>query len=206
VSDLPDPRAGVVAPEVAAELPGIALWELTVPADLDRGCDRMVGERLRLLAGRVTGAVATEARHDEIVHAYRVCFRRVGMDPDVDRTPYEAAMVERLRRGGFARRDVLADALLLALLDTKVAVTAFDERALHGPLRVTLAGDPAALVVADAERAVAPLFGPADADAGVLPVAETPTVRLATVTPPGVPAIAAWEALDRVGGLLAPPT
>jgi hypothetical protein len=202
VTEVPDPQAGVVAPEVAAELPGIALWELTVPADLDRGRDRAVGERLRDVAGRVTGAVATEARHDEIVHAYRVCFRRVGMDPDTDRTPYEAAMVERLRRGGFPMRDVLADALLLALLDTKIAVLAFDEHALRGSLRLTVAGDPAALVLADADRAVAPLFGPPDPD--LSPVAETPTVRLAVVTPPGVPAIAVWEALDRVAVLLAP--
>ncbi len=190
----------MIDPEVEADLPGIVLWELITPVDLRRGRDPFVRDRLRELASRITGGVAIEARHDEIVHAYRVAFRHTGLDPDVDRTPYEAALLERLRHGGFRSRDVVTDALLLALLDTKVAVTAWDAALLHGPLRVTLVDG--VIVLADEEREVAPLWG-ASAEA-LLPTTSTTEVRLAAVTPGGVPAVAAWEALDRVADLLAP--
>lgn len=194
------PRRGAIDPEIEADVPGIALWELTAPAALHRRRDPDVRDRLRELASRITGAVAIEARQDEIVHAYRVAFRHTGLDPDVDRTPYEAALLERLKHGGFPSRDVVTDALLLALLDTKVAVVACDDAALRGPLRVTV--EDGAIILADEARTVAPLWGaPAP---GLLPSADTAAVRLAAVTPGGVPAVAAWEALDRVADLLAP--
>lgn len=202
MTDPPDPRPGAIAAEVAADLPGIALWETTVAVDLGRGRDPAVRDRLRELASRITGAVAIEARQDDIVHAYRVAFRHVGLDPDVDRTPYEQALLDRLQHGGFPSHDVLTDALLLALLDTKVAVTACDDAALSGPLRVTLAGDPPAVVVADDERTVAPLWRPPAA--GLAPGAGATRARLAAVVPAGVPVIAAWEALDRAADLLRP--
>lgn len=199
----PDPRAGAVDAEVAAELPGLALWELTAPAGLDRGRDPAVRDRLRELAGRVNGAVAIEARQDEIVHAYRVAFRHVGLDPDTERTPYEAALVERLRHGGFASRGVLADALLLALLDTKVAVIACDDARVEGPLRIGVGADGARrVVVADDARVVAPVWTAPPAE--LAPTRTTDVVRLAAVVPGGVPAIAAWEALDRVADLVRP--
>lgn len=194
------PRRGAIDPRVEADLPGLALWELTTPAGLHRRRDPDVRDRLRELASRITGAVVIEARQDEIVHAYRVAFRHTGLDPDVDRTPYEAALVERLRHGGFPSRDVVTDALLLALLDTKVALLACDDAALRGPLRVTL--DDGAIVLADEARTVAPLWGAPGPD--LLPAPDTAAVRLAAVTPGGVPAVAAWEALDRVADLLAP--
>lgn len=197
-----DPRRGAVDPAVAADLPGLALWELTAPADLRRGRDPGVRDRLREFAGRVTGAVAIEARQDETVHAYRVCFRHVGLDPDVERTPYEAALLERLRHGGFRSRDVLADALLLALLDTKVAVVAFDDAQLAGGLRLAVGAKAGGIVVADDVQPVAPLFGPPLA--GLAAGRETEVARLAAVAPGGVPAIAAWEALDRVADLIGP--
>ncbi|MFA9269579.1 MAG: hypothetical protein ACEQSX_02305 [Baekduiaceae bacterium] len=194
------PRRGAIDPRVEADLPGLALWELIAPAALHRRRDPDVRDRLRELAGRITGAVAIEARQDEIVHAYRVAFRHTGLDPDVDRTPYEAALVERLRHGGFPSRDVITDALLLALLDTKVAVVACDDASLRGPLRITL--DDGAIVLADEARTVAPLWGAPAPE--LLPAADTAVVRLAAVTPGGVPAVAAWESLDRVTDLLAP--
>ncbi len=197
-----DPRPGIVEPEVAAELPGLTVWELTVAADLQRGRDPGVRDRLRELAGRFTGAVVIEARQDEIVHAYRVAFRHVGVDPDIDRTPYEAALVERLRLGGFPSKDVLTDALLLALLDTKVGVVAFDDAMLTGPMRVTTAGEPARIVLADDARPLTPLFGEALDE--LAPTTDTGALRLVAATPAGVPAISAWEALDRVAQLVAP--
>lgn len=202
MSEHADPRAGAVDPAVAAELPGLTLWELTAPADLRRGRDPAVRDRLREIAGRITGGVAIEARQDEIVHAYRVCFRHVGLDPDEQRTPYEAALLERLRHGGFRSRGVLPDALLLALLDTKVAVVAFDDAQLAGGLRLAVGQEAGSIVVADDVQPVAPLFG--DPLAGLTAGRETEVARLAAVTPGGVPAIAAWEALDRVADLIGP--
>jgi hypothetical protein len=202
VSTPADPRPGAVEPSAAADVPGLALWELTAPADLRRGRDPAVRDRLRAFAGRITGGVAIEARQDEIVRAYRVCFRHVGLDPDAERTPYEAAVLERLRHGGFRSRDVLADALLLALLDTKVAVVAFDDALVAGGLRLTVVQETGTIVVADDVQPVAPLFGAPLG--GVAPTPDTEVARLAAVTPGGVPAIAAWEALDRVADLIAP--
>ncbi|MBJ7329973.1 MAG: hypothetical protein JHC95_08760 [Solirubrobacteraceae bacterium] len=195
-----DPRAGRVSPEVAADLPGITLWEVSTTAALKRRPDPGVRDRLRELASRVNGAVVIEARQNEIVHAYRVCFRHVGIEPDEQPTPYEGALLERLRSGGFPSTGVLADALLLALLDTKVGVVAFDDAVLAGGLRVTQ--EAGTVVLADEAQMVAPLFGPPIP--AFAPSSATEAVRLAAVTPAGVPAIAAWEALDRVAQLLAP--
>ncbi|UUY03460.1 hypothetical protein LRS13_22770 [Svornostia abyssi] len=200
MTDPATPRRGAIDPRVEADLPGLALWELTAPSALHRRRDPDVRDRLRELAGRITGAVAIEARQDEIVHAYRVAFRHTGLDPDVDRTPYEAALVERLRHGGFPSRDVITDALLLALLDTKVAVVACDDASLRGPLHLTL--EDGAVVLADDDRTVIPLWEEPVRE--LLPTADTVAVRLAAVTPAGVPAVAAWEALDRVADLVAP--
>ena len=106
--------------------------------------------------------------------AYRVFFRHIGLDPDVVRTPIEAAVLERMLRGGFLTSGLLEDVLLIALVDTAVPVWALDAETLEGapgdprqpcgraarraqPMPPTL---PAGrLVVADARAALAVLFG-----------------------------------------------
>ena len=65
-------------------------------------------------------------RTQPIPHAYRTFFRQVGLDPDAARIPSEAAAVGRLLHGGFESRDALADALLIALVETGVPVWALD--------------------------------------------------------------------------------
>ena len=101
--------------------------------------------------------------------AYRAFYRHVGLDPDVDRPPGEAAILERLLHGGFASPDRLGDALLVAVVETGVPVYALDEERLVGPLglRTAAAGERigegrspptrrrGSIVVADAARAVA---------------------------------------------------
>ncbi len=69
--------------------------------------------------------------------AYRVFFRQIGLDPDVERTPVEAAMLERMLRGGFLTGGLLDDVLLISLMDTGVPRLG----ARHGDARRP-AGDP----------------------------------------------------------------
>ena len=71
--------------------------------------------------------------------AYRVFFRHVGLDPDVDRPPAEAAILDRLLHGGFRSAGLPEDALLLAVVETGVPVWALDAAAVDGPLGVRTA-------------------------------------------------------------------
>ena len=50
-----------------------------------------------------------------------IFFRHIGLDPDVAHTPIEAAVLERMLRGGFLSGGLLEDVLLIALIDTAVA-------------------------------------------------------------------------------------
>ena len=74
-------------------------------------------------------------RREPVPAAYRVFFRQIGLDPDVVRTPIEAAVLERMLRGGFPSRGLLADVLLIALVDTGVPVWALDAECVDGPAR-----------------------------------------------------------------------
>jgi DNA/RNA-binding domain of Phe-tRNA-synthetase-like protein len=146
-------------------------------------------------------------RGEPVPHAYRVFFRSVGLDPDVTRTPIEAAVLDRLMEGGFRSEGRIEDALLVALVETGVPVWALDDERLDGPLGIRTARDlervgegalapgarPGGLVVADAERPVAELFGTPAPSHGA--GRATTRMRLFTVLVPGVPAIYAEEAL-----------
>ena len=113
----------------------------------------------------------------------------------------------RLRHGGFKSRGLLADALLLAVIETGVPVWALDDARVDGPLGVRpaaagerlgrgeLANDvvPGRLVVADADGPVAPLFGDLPAEHAVS--RDTTAMRLFSVQAPGVPGIHVEEAL-----------
>lgn len=199
---------GAVAAELLAEFPELRVLSCEVPAPA-RGGDRGAGrrERLALLATRMRGARAVELRREPVPAAYRVFYRHVGIDPDVSRTPIEEAALTRLVQGGHRSRGTLADALLLALLDTGVPVTALDAGALEGlpGLRAARRGEslpgspgPASLpsgrlVLADSRRALAPLFG--EPGEGVAPTRHSTRLRLVAVKIPGVPSIHVEEAL-----------
>ena len=73
-------------------------------------------------------------RREPIASAYRVFFRQIGIDPDQHRPPGEAAMLERLRAGWFRSRNIVDDALTVALVETGVAVRAFDADRVQGGL------------------------------------------------------------------------
>lgn len=214
MSDAPQP--GWIDGTLAGEFPQLRLWS-TVAAARSGSSTPGLRERLRVLSGRFGGAQAVQLRTTPIPHAYRVFFRHIGLDPDTDRTPVEAAIVSRLLHGGFRSRGLIEDALLIAVAETGVPLWALDEATLDGPLGIRPAGAAeqlgrgalanelveGRLVVADAGGPVAELFGePPYAHA---PGPRTTTLRIYTVQVDGVPAIhieeAFWlahEALDSV--------
>ncbi len=201
------PREGWVDPELAEEFPQLRLVEVT--ADHMGGRSTPGARRwLRRLSSRLGGPQAIALRQNPIPHAYRVFHRHVGLDPDVERTPIEAAAMDRLVHGGFRARGRLEDALLIALVETGVPVWALDDGALQGALGLRPArererlgsGDLAPdlvrgrLVVADEHEAVAVLFGSVAGGREVTRATER--LRLYSVAVDGVPAIHVEEALD----------
>jgi DNA/RNA-binding domain of Phe-tRNA-synthetase-like protein len=118
-------EVGWVAPELAEELPGLGLASMRVAARSGRS-PAPVRQRMKELASRITGAKVVQSRQDSVPWAYRVLWRRLGLDPDRDRTPIEALMVERLRHGGLASQGMPGDAAITATLETGVPVAVFD--------------------------------------------------------------------------------
>jgi DNA/RNA-binding domain of Phe-tRNA-synthetase-like protein len=200
--------AGFVEAELSAELPGLRLDWVTVTRRRGRASSPAVTRRLRELSDRYRGASVIAMRTQPVPHAYRAFFRQIGLDPDVDRIPSEQAAVARLLHGHFRSQDALADALLIALLETGVPVWALDADLVHPGglgIRTTVGGDrlgsaapayplaPARLVVCDARCIHALLFG--DIAPCHAASASTSRVALFSVGVHGVPAIHIEEAL-----------
>ena len=199
-------QQGWIDAEVAADFPDLELTELSVP--VGTGPSRPeVAERLRYLSRRMSGAEAVAFRTRPVPQAYRVLFRHLGLDPDEQRPPGEAVVVERLIKGEYAADNLLDDALNVAVAETGVPVWAVDEAALDGPLgiRPARAGEtlgtgefanelPAGrLVVADAVAPVGVLFGLHAPSHRVTRATEAS--RLFSIRAPSVPAIHIEEAL-----------
>jgi DNA/RNA-binding domain of Phe-tRNA-synthetase-like protein len=195
---------GWVAPELREELPGLALHYVV----LERGSGRSsrgVKQRLRLLSDRFSGGDAINLRHRPIPWAYRVFFRHIGLDPDRTRTPVEQLALERMKHGGFRSQNLLDDALTIAVIESGVAIRAFDADRVTGRvgLRGSVPGEglegrpgelpPGTLVIADEARPIALLFGATGSGRGVRPKTRR-TMLLATQVK-GVPDIAVEEAL-----------
>jgi DNA/RNA-binding domain of Phe-tRNA-synthetase-like protein len=205
------PTLGWLAREIEEELPALRLH--SVRAQLARrrsitgASPRGVTARLDEHANRWRGARAVALRREPIPAAYRLFFRHIGLDPDLVRTPIEQVALGRMFRGGFPTGGLLADLLLIALVDTGVPVWALDTQFLDGPLgiRASREGEMlgrfvdaralpgARLVVADACAALAILFG--ELAAGHEPQADTRTVTLFSVQVAGVPTLYVEEAL-----------
>lgn len=201
-----EPRAGWIADEVRDEFPELALLWVELEARAGRS-PKGVRQRLRSLSDRFRGSHAVTMRQAPIPWAYRVFYRHIGLDPDADRTPGEAAAVERLVHGAFRSENLLDDALTIALVETGVPIWALDAERVEGDLGIRLAGererlgrDPAApplipgrLVVADERSALAVLFGDLAPGHGV--TRRTERVALITLQVAGVPSIHVDEAL-----------
>jgi DNA/RNA-binding domain of Phe-tRNA-synthetase-like protein len=194
-----------VEDELAREWPGLRLASVRFAAEPGRS-PRELRERLRLLSDRFRGPQAIAMRRQPIPHAYRVFFRHIGLEPDEHRIPVEALALERMKHGGFKSRNLLDDAITIAVMETAVPVWALDGANLEGGLRLRAAsageGVPSRrLVVADARRPVAVLFGDVTPDAGV--TEHTREMVLFSVAVPGVPPIHVEEALWTVWDIVA---
>ena len=200
-------QEGWVDPGLAEEFPHLRLVEVAV--DAGPGPSTREGRVwLGRLADRFAGAQVVALRQQPIPHAYRVFHRHVGLDPDVHRTPVEDAAMQRLLWGGFRARDRIRDALLIAVVETGVAMWALDDAALEGPLGLRLSGarerlgsheladdlPSGRMVVCDAGSPVAVLFGATDPAREVS--RSTGRLRLYSVAVAGVPAVHVEEALD----------
>jgi len=198
------PQSGWIAGELREEFPGLGLRYVTV----DRGSGRSPKElrnRLRELSGRFSGPQAINLRHQTIPWAYRVFYRHIGLDPDEQRTPVEELALERMKHGGFQSQSLLDDALTIGIVESRVALRAFDADKADGELGIrpsaegeVLEGRPGplptgTLVIADQVRPVALLFGATAAGRGVHP--RTKRTILCAVGVAGVPDLALEEAL-----------
>lgn len=202
-----DPRVGWLAHEVADDYPELRVVEQEIPVRYERRSPAWVRERLGALSARVYGAQALRLREQEIPAAHRIFWRQVGLDPDVDRTPVEAAMLERLKHGSYKSVGMPQDALTIALVETAVPLYAVDAGVVDGPLGIRLSTDgeplgtgplagslpPGRLVVADADRPMCELFRPAAP--GFEVTTKSARVRLFAVQVPGVSRIHVEEAL-----------
>ena len=198
------PQSGWIAGELREEFPGLGLRYVTV----DRGSGRSpkeVRDRLRELSDRFSGPQAINLRHQTIPWAYRVFYRHIGLDPDEQRTPVEELALERMKHGGFQSQSLLDDALTIGIVESRVALRAFDADKADGELGIrpsaegeVLEGRPGplptgTLVIADQVRPVALLFGATAAGRGVHP--RTKRTILCAVGVAGVPDLALEEAL-----------
>jgi DNA/RNA-binding domain of Phe-tRNA-synthetase-like protein len=205
------PTVGWCAQQVAEEMPELHLLSCEVrvarPGSLTGDSPPDIEARLRAMSSQVRGGRAVGLRREPVPAAYRVFFHQVGMDPDVERTPMEAAVLERMLLGGFPTGGLLEDVLLIALIDTGVPVWALDAESLDGPLGIRSSGEgerlgrssdapvlPAGrLVIADASSALAILFG--GLAPGQEPAAGARRLALFAVQVDGVPNLYMEEAL-----------
>ncbi|HET7417399.1 MAG TPA: phenylalanine--tRNA ligase beta subunit-related protein [Solirubrobacterales bacterium] len=201
---VPAPRQGWVAPHIASEFPGLGIAWVEVDAKPGRSPDA-VRHRLRDLSDRTYGAQAIRLRERPIPWAYRVFYRQIGLDPDRTRTPIEQLTLDRLHDGGFRSKGLPADALDIAIVETGVALRAFDADRLQGGICIrdsapgeSLAGHPGelargTLTIADEADPVAVLFGPTGEGRGVERASRR--IAIVAVQVKGVPQIAVEEAL-----------
>jgi DNA/RNA-binding domain of Phe-tRNA-synthetase-like protein len=200
----PAPRQGWVAPHIASEFPGLGIAWVEVDAKPGRSPEP-VRRRLRDLSDRTYGSQAIRLRERPIPWAYRVFYRQIGLDPDRTRTPVEQLTLDRLHDGGFRSNGLPADALNIAIVETGVALRAFDADSIVGGLCIRdsapgegLAGQAAemaqgTLTIADEIKPVGLLFGATAEACGV--GRGSRRIAVAAVQVKGVPQIAVEEAL-----------
>jgi len=190
---------GAVHPRIATEFEGLRLDWLTVAARSERSAPAVVA-RLRELSDRYRGATVIALRTQAIPRAYRTFYRQIGLDPERVRTPVERVATVRLLYGELRPSGSIADACLVALVETGVPVWALDAAAVDSELGVGISDPGGSLVVCDRSQIHAPLFGePAAASA---PGPATTAVTLFAVAVPGVPELHLDESLSLAGELL----
>ena len=211
VDEEPAPRQGWVAPHIAAEFPGLGIASVELEARPGRSSEP-IRRRLRDLSDRFYGAQAIHLRERPIPWAYRVFFRQIGLDPDRTRTPIEQRAFERLHDGAFKSQGLPGDALTVAIVETGVALRAFDADRLQGGLCIrdsapgeSLSGSPGELMpgtltIADDSGPAGLLFGAAAERCAV--AADSRRLAVVAVQVKGVPQIVVDEALWMVATTL----
>jgi DNA/RNA-binding domain of Phe-tRNA-synthetase-like protein len=195
------PQPGFVDPLVAEEFPGLRLRWVTIGARPGPSPPAL-RVQLRDLANRYRGAGVITMRTKPIPQAFRAFFRQIGLDPDVHRIPSEAVAVARLVQGGFVSVDVVADACLVALIETGIPIWALDAgRVDDAGLGIRLAGQ-GGLIVGDGVVTCGALFEDPLPECSV--AARTQRVTLFAVAVDGVPEIHVEEALWLAVELLTP--
>lgn len=186
------PRQGFVDPLVAEEFPGLRLRWVTVAAR-PASSPPALRAQLRELSNRYRGGGVVAMRTKPIPQAFRAFFRQIGLDPDVRRIPSEAVAVARLVQGGFVSVNVVADACLVALIETGVPVWALDaDRVSDAGLGIRLAAA-GSLTVGDGSATCCALFEDPLPQCAV--TARTRRVTLFAVAVDGVPEIHMEETL-----------
>ncbi len=200
------PRHGRIAPEVGEEFPGLGLHWAQLAGRDGRSAPELVA-RLHQLANGFRGSAVIAMRTNPVPAAYRNFFRQIGLDPDVTRPPGEQAALARLFHGTLRPEGRLADALLVALVETGVPIWALDARRVDAAtlcirtahswdrLGADSGGHPVGtgtLVVADDHRVHTVLFGARSPDSAVSP--DTRELVLFAVSVEGVPLIHVEEA------------
>jgi hypothetical protein len=195
------PQTGFVDPLVAADFPGLRLRWVTVAARPGPSPPAL-RTQLRDLSNRYRGAGVVTMRTKPIPQAFRAFYRQIGLDPDVRRIPSEEVAVARLVQGGFVSVDLVADACLVALIETGVPVWALDADRVDTAglgIRVTAEGS---LIVSDGTVSCGALFEDPRPECAVATC--TRRVTLFTVAVDGVPEIhveeALWCALEPLTG------
>jgi DNA/RNA-binding domain of Phe-tRNA-synthetase-like protein len=200
----PAPRQGWVAPHIASEFPGLGIAWVEVDARPGKSPEA-VRRRLRDLSDRTYGSQAIRLRERPIPWAYRVFFRQIGLDPDRTRTPIEQLTLDRLYYGGFRSKGLPADALDIAIVETGVALRAFDADSVVGSLciRDSAPGEgldgqavelaQGTLTIADEMKPIGLIFGPTAEGYGVTHASRR--IAVAAIQVKGVPQIAVEEAL-----------
>ena len=209
-------RSGRVSAAVQEELPGLGLHWATLRAS-DGPSRPELAHRLAELADGYRGATVIALRTKPVPAAYRNFFRQIGLDPDVTRPPGEQAALARLFHGTFRSEGRLADALLVALIETGVPLWGLDARWARGDqlvVRTSSDGErlgasagahplaPGTLVVADDARVHSVLFGSQAPDGAVR--RDTTEMVLYAISVQGVPSIHVEEAFWLVGEALGP--
>jgi DNA/RNA-binding domain of Phe-tRNA-synthetase-like protein len=199
----PVPEQGWVAPHIAAEFPGLGIASITVDGGPGKSAEVVRG-RLRALSDRFYGSHAIHLRERPIPWAYRVFFRQIGLDPDRTRTPIEQLVLERLEDGAFKSVGMPQDALNVAIVETGVALRAFDgEQVGRLCIRDAAPGESlpeqpdelaqGTLVIADERGPIGRLFGEPAEWSGIERVSRRLTIVAIQVE--GVPQISVDEAL-----------
>lgn len=202
----PAPEQGWVAPQLSAEFPGLGLAWVEVDGKPGK-TPEPIRRRLRELSDRVYGAEAIRMRERPVPWAYRVFYRQIGLDPDHERsrTPVEERIFDRLFDGAFKSYGMVADALTIAIVETGVALRAFDADRCEGRIciREAMAGEPhpaghgeitpGALVLADEANPLGFLFGATTADFKVTRASRR--IAIVAIQVGAVPQMAIDEAL-----------